>query len=210
MRPYVILNTVSSIDGRIRKRHGGIELNNRLNEYRVETLRGSVDAVMTGVDLIKIENPVFKVKSVGDKRPLVIILDKHVETPLESNVMQDPNVDVLLVTAGKASSNRLKNLVESRAGVDAIAVGQDVIKLNDLMWRLYERGIREILLEGSHELNKRMLDLKLVDELYISIAPVIVGKGVDFIDGELDETVEMYLEGIMQYGDLVVLHYLVK
>jgi len=72
------------------------------------------------------------------------------------------------------------------------------------------QGIKKILLEGGGSTSRRMFNEGLVDEVYLTIAPVLIGQGVDLFHGELDRNIELGLEGILQYGDHVILHYTVK
>jgi hypothetical protein len=44
--------------------------------------------------------------------------------------------------------------------------------------------------------------------LYVMFAPVILGQpNMNVFEGKLERSVDMNLEGILQYGDNVVLHY---
>jgi len=95
-------------------------------------------------------------------------------------------------------------------GAEVISLGDYAVPMRDLMWALYRRGIKKILLEGGGSTSRRMFNEGLVDEVYLTIAPVLIGQGVDLFHGELDRNIELGLEGILQYGDHVILHYTVK
>ena len=49
-----------------------------------------------------------------------------------------------------------------------------------------------------------------VDELYVTIIPTIIGKGKELFEKTIENEIKLDLDGILQYGDQVVLHYLVK
>jgi 2,5-diamino-6-(ribosylamino)-4(3H)-pyrimidinone 5'-phosphate reductase len=54
-------------------------------------------------------------------------------------------------------------------------VGRGSVDLAELMSRLKSRGIERLLVEGGGELNWGFVRDDLVDELYVTIAPAILG-----------------------------------
>lgn len=208
MRPYTILNSAMSLDGRIGITGEKIVLSNRLDEYRVHKLRGSVDAILVGINTVFTDNPKLTVRHLKAKNPVRIIVDSNAKTPPSANILSDEAKTIIAVSA-RANKKRVKRLKEI-SEAEVLVVGQSKVDLGRLMWRLYERGVRRILLEGGGTLNRSMLQAHLVDEIFVTIAPTLIGDGIDLIRGELDEWVDLSLEGIRQYGDQVVLHYRVK
>lgn len=209
MEPYVILNSAISLDGKIGGKDKQMVFSNRLDTYRVRTLRGSVDAVMVGIDTIKADNPEIVVKSTEGKEPVKIIVDKNADIPLDANVLKE-DAPVIIVTSKSAMGNRIERIKKSSENVEVLQVGRSAINLQELLWKLYEMGIRKILLEGGRSLARRMLDEGFVNEIYITVVPRLIGEGIDFAPGAFDKDINLKLEGIQQYGDLVVLHYIVK
>ena len=53
-----------------------------------------------------------------------------------------------------------------------------------------------------------MLELGLVDEIFITAAPVIVGDGVNLISGNLDKKINLKFECLLVLEDRIVIHYL--
>ena len=209
MRPYTILNSAMSLDGRIGIKGEKIVLSNSLDEYRVHKLRGSVDAVLVGINTVLTDNPKLTVRHLKAKNPTRIIVDSNAKTPPNADILNDEAKTIIAVSA-RANKKRVKRLKEISAEVEVLVVGQSKVDLGRLMWRLYERGVRRILLEGGGTLNKSMLQEGLVDEIFITIAPTLIGEGVNLIMGELDGRIDLSLVGIRQYGDQVVLHYRLK
>jgi riboflavin biosynthesis pyrimidine reductase len=58
------------------------------------------------------------------------------------------------------------------------------VDLAALLARLQERGIDEVLVEGGHRILTAFLRARLVDRMIITVAPMIVGSGIDAV-GEL-------------------------
>ena len=206
MQTYVIFNTAMSLDGRVGKKDKQIVFANKLDNYRVHRLRGSMDAILIGVETVLSDDPELVV-SEALKKPIRVIVDPRGEIPLTSKVLDGTAKTIVVVSKG-ISQITLQRLKEK--GAEVISLGDYSVPLRDLMWALFRRGIKKIMLEGSGSLSRRMFNDRLVDELYITIAPILIGQGIDLFHGELDKNTELDLEGILQYGDQVVLHYMVR
>ena len=206
MQTYVIFNTAMSLDGRVGKKDKQIVFANKLDNYRVHRLRGSMDAILIGVETVLSDDPELVV-SEALKKPIRVIVDPKGEIPLTSKVLDGTAKTIVVVSKG-ISQITLQRLKEK--GAEVISLGDYSVPLRDLMWALFRRGIKKIMLEGSGSLSRRMFNDRLVDELYITIAPILIGQGIDLFHGELDKNTELDLEGILQYGDQVVLHYMVR
>jgi len=81
------------------------------------------------------------------------------------------------------------------------------------LWRL---NIRRILLEGGGTLNFSMLQEKLVDEVIIAIAPVLVGgkNAISLVEGEgvnlVEEGAQLEFNKYERLGKNIVLYFKVK
>lgn len=209
MQPHVILNSAMSLDGRIGKKGQQIVFSNRIDNYRVHELRGSVDAVMVDVETIMKDNPSLSSPSGEKKPPVKVIVDKTCDVPLDSKVIEDDD-NVIVVVSSAAPKGRIERLMNVREGIEVLPSGRSTVNLENLLWTLYERGIGKVLLEGGSSLNRRMLDDGLVNEIYLTVAPTLIGEGISFFESKEKVKIELTLEGILQFGDQVVLHYLVK
>ena len=206
MQPYVIFNTAMSLDGKIGKKDEQIVFSNKLDNYRVHTLRGSVDAIMIGVETVISDDPELTVREVAEK-PRRVIVDNKGEIPLNSKVL-DGTAETIVAVSSNANKATVKRLEDK--GIDVLTLGEYTINLRELLWALYRRGIKKILLEGGGVLSRRMFNEGMVNELYITVAPILIGEGIDLFHGKFDKHIKLTLEGILQYGDQVVLHYMVK
>ncbi len=210
MQPHVILNSAMSLDGRIGQEGQQIVFSDRLDNNRVQELRGSVDAVMVDVDTIMKDNPDLRAPGSGLKTPVKIIVDEDCGIPLEASVL-DGNERVIVVVSSSANRSRVERLSKLRASIEVLTSGRNNVNLENLLWTLYERGMKKVLLEGGRALNRRMLDAGLVNEIYLTVAPMLIGEGISFFESRQEkQRIQLKLEGILQYGDQVVLHYKVK
>lgn len=65
---------------------------------------------------------------------------------------------------------------------------------------------KDIFLIGGSQIIAEFLELELVDEIILSIAPVLIGKGIPLFTGNYIEQ-RYKLDQIRQYNELVQIHY---
>ncbi|CEG12731.1 2,5-diamino-6-ribosylamino-4(3H)-pyrimidinone 5'-phosphate reductase [groundwater metagenome] len=205
MKPYIILNTAMSLDGRIARKEERVVFSNELDKARRDDIRKSVDGVMVGINTVLIDNPKLTVSEKREENPARIIVDGHGKVPDDANVLNDKAKNIVVVSMD-AEPYRIEEL-SRKASV--IVCGDDEVDVVKLMDELYKRGIKRVLLEGGGHLNKSMLEANLIDEIYVSVAPVVIGDGVNLVEGIMDER-KLALAGIRQIGDMVVLKYFPK
>ncbi len=96
---------------------------------------------------------------------------------------------------------------------EVIICGKDRVDLKCLMEKLYERGVRRLLLEGGGNLNFGMLRDGLVDEVRVAVAPMIVGgkEAVTLVEGtgfsKIEEGVKLHLIKYYTLGQDLILEY---
>lgn len=206
MQTYVVFNSAMSLDGRVGKKDKQIVFSNKLDNYRVHRLRGSVDAILIGVETVLSDDPDLVV-SEQVKKPVRVIVDSKCDIPLDARVL-DGSAKTVVAVSRSVNPVKVRRLEEK--GVEVLPIGEHAVPVRELMWALGRRGYKKLLLEGAGPLSRRMLNEGLVDELYVTVAPILIGEGIDLFNGELDRHIELDLEGILQYGDQVVLHYMVR
>ena len=89
---------------------------------------------------------------------------------------------------------------------DVKFINNDIVSfINDL--KKQERG--NIWLVGGGDLLTTFTENKLIDELIITLAPKIIGKGIPLFN-QGDYQSDLILKGTRKYNQFVELHYLVK
>ncbi len=222
-KPYVILNAAMSLDGRITTKSGDSTLSNKADWKRVHQLRNAVDGIMVGKNTVLKDNPKLTVKkeyldaNVPVNHPRRIIVDSRAKTPVTANVLQYmPEVPTYIAITSRAPKKRIERLRDAGAHILVCGDGPNV-DLELLLEFLYQEGIKKILLEGGGKLNWSMLSLKLINEIQVTIAPVISGGGigaVNLFEGtgfrHFAESPQLILQRVQQLDHHVVLFYSVK
>jgi len=206
-QPHITLVFTTSLDGRTDAENPQL-LGNRLEENRIMGHRGAVDAIITSAERIASEDLGFPLKDSRGPEPAIVVVDKNAEAPPEAAVFKIRSRKVILVTSKRASQVRIKRLQEARPDLVIMELGENTVNLEDMVWDLHRAGLRNLLLEADDSLNMRMLNHGLVDEIYVMVAPMIFGQShMNLFEEQLEKRIDLRLDGILQYGDHVVLHY---
>jgi riboflavin-specific deaminase-like protein len=219
-RPYVLLNMVSTVDGRatIGGRSGPIS--GRADRELFRALRTAVDAVMVGAGTVRAERYGPIIREQGNKRlrrdrglseePLACIVSARLSLLADVPLLADEASRVAIVTASAAS------LPECAAQVDYVRAGRDgAVDLQAALAELRERfGVRTLLCEGGPHLNSHLLAAGIVDELFLTLAPKLGGgdttgeEALRIVAGPaLEEVVELELIGLLESESELFLRY---
>jgi riboflavin biosynthesis pyrimidine reductase len=219
-RPYLVLNMVSTADGRasIGGRSGPI--GNRADRELFHGLRSVADAVMAGAGTVRAERYGRIIPDEARRRarvarglseePLACIVSGRLELPVELPLLADPAARVAILTPSAAS------LPEHAAHVDYIrAAHAGRLDLGAALAELRERfAVRTLLCEGGPHLNAQLLAAGLVDELFLSLSPLlaggdpIAGEALRILAGlELDPPIELRLIGALENNSHLFLRY---
>lgn len=177
MKPYVILNSAMTLDGKIATRTGSSEISGPEDLLRVHQLREELDAIMVGINTVLEDDPrltVHKFSSDVSDNPLRVVTDSKVRTPLNSRILNE-EAETLIAVSQKAPREKVKALMDKGENIDVILAGEVRVDLTILMDELAQRGVRSLLLEGGSTLNFSMLQAGLVDEVRVCVAPMIAG-----------------------------------
>ncbi len=212
-RPYVVLNSAMSLDGKIATPEGDSRLSSPEDLRRVHRLLASVDGIMVGLGTLLADDPKLMVKLVRGRNPHRIIVDSKARTPLDAFVIKTAaKTPTIIAVTSRASKRRVRELENACATVLTCGRGPQV-SLTLLLTRLRATGIEKILLEGGGTLSWSMLSEGLVDEVSVAISPRIVG-GADAVtlaegDGvaRIKDAVRLRLVSVKDYGSDLVLRY---
>jgi riboflavin-specific deaminase-like protein len=196
---------VSSLDGKAtldwRTKGLSTEIDRRLFHH----LRTQADAVMVGAGTVREERygRMTKNDELRQKRQneglvpdaLAVVVSGRLDLPADLPLLNEPEQRVVIATGSDATIDSLGEQVEyARVGDD----------LPRLMAYLHERhGVRSILCEGGPTLNSFLFAAGLVDELFLTMNPKVIGgaAALTIVAGrELVEPVELGLVSLAEAG----------
>ncbi|HIH35343.1 MAG TPA: 2,5-diamino-6-(ribosylamino)-4(3H)-pyrimidinone 5'-phosphate reductase [Methanosphaera sp.] len=211
MKPFILLNSAMTVDGKIATKDSSLKISGKEDLIRVHKLRKKYDAIMVGINTVIIDDPkltIHKIEASVEDNPIRIIIDSKARTPPDALVLNEDAKTIVIVSENAPAEN-VKRLEKK---CDILVCGQMQINLKEAMIKLYEYGIKSILLEGGSTLNFSMLKEGLVDEISICIGSKILGgaSSKTFVDGkgfEPDDCVNLELKNIKKIDNDVVLTY---
>lgn len=176
-RPWLGVNMVSSVDGKASLDWRTQGLSTDLDRRLFHQLRTQADAVLVGAGTVRDERygRITKSADLRDRRvaeglapdPLAVIVSASLNLQPDLPILNEPEQPVLIATG---SDGRLAGVGDQ---VDYVRVGDD---LAVLMARLAdEHGVRSVLGEGGPTLNSHLFSGGLVDELFLTVSPQLVG-----------------------------------
>jgi len=182
LRPYTIIFSTMTVDGRIASSSGESLLSCREDFVFQHRLRAMVDLVMVGSGTVLADNPRLTVRLVPGRSPLRGVVDSRLRVPPEARIF-DGGRGVLVTVEGHPPG-RLEPY--RRRGVRVVEAGRGRVDLAGA-WRLLaeELGVRRVMVEGGGRLNGALLREGLVDELIVTVAPFAYGAGTSLLEADL-------------------------
>jgi riboflavin biosynthesis pyrimidine reductase len=213
-RPYAVANMVMSADGR-GTRDGRTEgISSDTDRDLFHALRAQVDAVMVGTGTIALEGygPLARRPEVRRRRaelglsevPLAYTVSRSMELPADTPLFSDPASRIVVAT----NSDREPPPCAAQLTVERIP-GDD-IDLVAAAERLRSRhGVRAMLLEGGPTLLAATLAVGLVDELFLSVAPLLVeGAEPSLLEGTaFERPPALELMSVLEHESFLYLRY---
>jgi len=185
-RPYIILSSAMTIDGKIASKTGDPDLSDETDWREVHKLRTQVDAIMVGKGTILKDNPKLYIKYFKHKGYYRIVVDSSLSIPIDSNVIayQPQIYPTIICTTEKVSVDKVREFESKNVKIIKSGTGKRVDLVNMLLL-LSNMRIKSILLEGGGNLNWSFIKHDLIDEMRLTIAPWIIGgkEAVSLVEG---------------------------
>lgn len=219
-RPFFILKTASTIDGKISDyaRKSKWISNVASRQYVHEQLRPNVDAIFTSYKTVIEDEASLTIRNQqGEIRETnVIIIDKAL-TLLKNHYSSLPifyprNKTTITFIVSEKPAFQLPVRTNYIVG----EFGEHGLVFSSVTSQLLELGMYTILTEGGSQLNSSMIQQQVADELYWFIAPSILNDanalpmlGIDRFCN-LEEKVNLSLIEVKKIEEDVLLHYRFK
>jgi len=176
-RPYVVMVSEVTVDGKLTLKRGMSSkiIMSRMDEEADIYLhheRARSDAIMVGCNTIKIDNSYLTVRYIGGKSPIRVIPCSKGDLPLDSNVLKGDAPTIIAVSEA-ANKDALEEI--SEMGVEVWVCGETKVDPVKLLEKLYEHGVKRLMLEGGPTLGWEMIKNRLIDEIKLIHMPFVVG-----------------------------------
>lgn len=215
-KPSVRLNFVASIDGAATADGLSAGLSSPADKRVFDILRRLCDVVLVGAGTLRAEGygsmrldraavQWRRANGLADQ-PVFAIVSGTLGLDPRSTVFTEAPVRAIVVTVG--ASPRAKK--EAFAHVaDVVVCGDERLDAKVMLVEFARRGLRQVLCEGGPTLFGTLLEADCVDELCLTISPLILaGKAPRIAAGVLPQGRRMGLHHVLVSGSTLLLRYL--
>ena len=212
-RPFVYLNMVASVDGRATIEGHSRALGSDADTLLLTELRTLADAVLIGTGTLRAEgyarlvaNPERVARRTAAGRaatPLAVLISRSLDLPWDAGLFAAADQPVVVYTGSDAEPPAVAAPLEVVRVDDA----SPAAALRDLRTR---RGVRALLCEGGPTLNRALLAADLVDELFLTLSPLLTGNAgaPRIVEGDdLPAHARLALEWVLHHDDELYLRY---
>ena len=219
-KPHVTINMAMSADGKVSTyRRETFSLGSRDDRSLMDILRARTDAVVVGAHTVSLDGWAIRVrdddirqKRIGQRRtphPLNVVVSTDLDLPARSQFFTFEETDKLIITTKKASPRKIRNFEKIS---EVVVVPRMRVRPADVLELLAQRKIKRVLVEGGGTLNYSFFRENLVDELYMTVTPRILGgsKAPTPVDGAgflAKSHIHLELISSRRRGDEVFLRY---
>ena len=208
--PEVMVNCAMSADGKIAgMERRQVRISDTQDLARVHVLRNDCGAIIVGVGTVIADDPSLLVKEKyvpSPNQPVRVIIDPRARVP-EGSLVLDNSARTIIVLASETD-----RVFEN---ADTMVCEKDgKVDLEQLMSRLWELGIRKVLVEGGGETIYHFFEKRLVDRFSVFVGSLLIGGGgsptpMDGMGFGMGEHIRLRPDKVERTESGVILEYIV-
>jgi riboflavin-specific deaminase-like protein len=185
MRPFVFVNVATTVDGKLAPENRKfVPFGSKRDLDLLYELRARADAVLMGARTVDSAPGHYgpgpaKFRRLRLKRKLpeynlrVIVSGRGTLNP-RSDIFRYRFSPIIVLTSGRASVRNLRRLREVADDVEIFGDAELDFQAA-FQWLQKKWGVKKILCEGGGELNMTLIRQNLIDEIYLTLCPLIFG-----------------------------------
>ena len=209
-RPLVRCKLAMSLDGRTAMASGESKwITGDAARQHVHRLRARSSAIVTGIGTVLADDPALNVRlsdeepEGGWRQPLRVVLDPNLSMPAHAQMLTLPGKTWVVTASRDPEQEDL--LQQAGAEIVHLPAPGGFIDLPELMQELAHAQVNEVLVETGATLSGSMLRAGLIDELWIYMAPHLMGdsaRGLFHLPGldRMDQRIDLQIEDIRPVG----------
>jgi riboflavin biosynthesis pyrimidine reductase len=164
-RPSVRLNMIASVDGATAVAGVSGGLGGAADRQLFSVLRSAADTVLVAAGTLRAEN-------YGPGALPVAVVSRSCQLDWRSPFFTEATCRPVVITVANAPA---VNRAQAEEFADVVLAGSDKVDLRDALAALAQRGARSVLAEGGPSLNGQLAAAGLLDELCLTLSPILVG-----------------------------------
>jgi riboflavin biosynthesis pyrimidine reductase len=183
-RPSVRLNMIASTDGATAVAGFSSGLGGPADRRLFSVLRAAADMVLVAAGTVRAEN-------YGPGTLPIAVVSRSCSLDWQSPFFTAAKFRPVVVTVTNAPA---VNQARAAEVADVVLAGAADVDLRVALGALAERGARSVLAEGGPSLNSQLATAGLLDELCLTVSPLLVGDGAQRILSGAGPTVPIPLQ----------------
>jgi riboflavin-specific deaminase-like protein len=176
-RPYVLVNMVASADGAIAVEGRTAQMSSPADKLVFHLLRSLPDVILAGAQTVRAES--YGPPKISEERqarrvargqaavPTIAVVTRSLQLDLSSRLFTESRPIVICPADVDAT--------EVARVADVVQSGEGDVDLPDALRQLRERDVAVVLCEGGPTLNGELAQHGLIDELCLTVSPLLVG-----------------------------------
>jgi 3,4-dihydroxy 2-butanone 4-phosphate synthase/GTP cyclohydrolase II len=176
-RPFITLSYAQTLDGSISICPSlPVKLSNGDTQLLTHKLRSIHDAILIGIGTLLADDPLLTVRLVQGKNPQPIVVDSKLRFPTTARMLKENTLIPWIATTSQADKKKMVHLEEVGMKLFHLSPMENGwVNLRELLHKLYLAGVRSIMIEGGATIISNFLKAKLVDQLVLTVSPMIIG-----------------------------------
>jgi riboflavin-specific deaminase-like protein len=183
-RPRIILNFAMTIDGKVSTaKPTPSGFTSAFDKHRLLEIRSLGDALMVGKNTLQIDRMSMglpdealrqaRLQRAQAEYPIRVIISNSGDLPTDLNIFNHRFSPIVIYSTTRMPTS---TQTELRAKAELHLSTLDHLSLKEVMNDLYEtHQVRTLVCEGGPQLAKTLAELNVVDELFLTVAPLIAG-----------------------------------
>lgn len=206
--PHLRAGFVHSVDGAVTVDGTSSPLSGTVDRKVFRVLRAVCDVVLVGAGTARTEDygPVRLPEALQnrrasegrDPRPALAVVTGSGQLDPDSRLLRDRSQPVVVVTTRSTDTSALP------AHVQVVVAGDDEVDLPQALAALRSLGQQRILCEGGPQLLQRLLAEDAVDQLCLTVSPLLVGGAPGLLPAGLSSSRSVTLTGLLEQDGVLL------
>lgn len=182
-RPFIAINMISSLDGKVTVQ-GELKpgsLGGSFDRQTMNVIRNRFDAVLSGGNTLR-SHPFYlgvpqeyekdRVSRGLNPQPYTVCLTGSGRLDPDGPLFQNPPLPPIVLTSSSGAEN-LDPAIKQVSQVEVLPEGAGMLEISQLLLDKY--NVHYLLVEGGPSVNYQFLQAGIVDQLFLTLAPRLVG-----------------------------------
>lgn len=195
-RPYVLLNMVSSLDGKAVVDGSERGLGSKVDQRLMREIRTNADVILNGAGTLRVSGASprlggdsaleqIRIEAGRPRFPTATVISRSGNLPLDATFFTATDFDAIVYLSEAAPRDVRNRVVAAGRPVVGVPAGHE-LKVALAHMKL-ELGAGVLLCEGGPDINGQLFALDAVDEFFLTLGPVVVSgrHGKTTVEGDV-------------------------